>query len=208
MTPQPQKTNYEGSISELAKALISDLLKEAQDKQGDTPLDKIIFHIKFGGADAAMESISALSAYVHAKAAERQADAMESLAKTANKLQIAEQIDVVAGQAIVDERESKRDYLASTYTLKPDVLMLLWALRGLLVDASIRSLSRPDRFDPYGRLTTEEIAWSLRMTTEEFLRKLPRTEISGNIDFSLLEDFDIVHYSGTDAAPDEWMYGG
>lgn len=201
-TPKP----YEGAIIDLAKSLITDLLKESQKGIGDDSLDKIIKHVKFGGADATMASISALSAYANAKAAERQADAIESLAKTANKLQIADQIDT-AGQAIVDERESKRDYLASTYSLPTQTLSLLWALRGMLVDASIRSLSKPDRFDPYRRLSTEEIAWSLRMTSEAFWDALPRNP-DGSIDYSLLEAFDVLHYGGTADYPDQWIYGG
>lgn len=197
---------YEGSIIELAKSLISDLLKESQDKPGATSLDKILNHIKFGGADATMISISALSTYAHAKAAERQADAIESLAKTASKLQIADQVDTV-GQAIVDDRESKRDYLAKTYSLPTATLSLLWALRGMLVDASIRSLSKPDRFDPYRRLSTEEMAWTLRVTPEQFWAILPRNS-DDTIDYSLLEAFDVLHYGGTDEFPDEWLYGG
>lgn len=197
---------YDGSIADLAKSLITDLLKESQEKQGTTALERILNHIKYGGADASMVSIAALSAYAQAKAAERQADAMEALAKTANRLQLSEQIDT-AGQAIVDERESKRDYLAATYSLPTETLSLLWALRGLLVDASIRSLSKPDRFDPYRRLTTEEVAWSLRMSDQEFLAAIPKTP-DGRHDFSLLEDFDILHYDGDEEYPDGWMYGG
>ena len=109
-----------------------------------------------------------------------------------------------------NQRESKRDYLATTYSLPMPVLTLLWAMRGMLMDASIKALSRPDRFDPYRRVTTEEIAWSLRLSVDDFYLLLPRTSQSGGIDFdfSLLEEFDILHYGGTDIAPDDWMYGG
>jgi hypothetical protein len=201
-TPKP----YEGAIIDLAKNLITDLLKESQKGIGDSPLEKIMHHVKYGGADATMASISALSAYAHAKAAERQADAIEALAKTANKLQIADQIET-AGQAIVDERESKRDYLASTYSLPTHTLTLLWALRGMLVDASIKSLSKPDRFDPYRRVSTDEVAWTLRMSPEQFWDALPRHS-DGAIDYSLLEAFEILHYGGTVSEPDQWIYGG
>jgi hypothetical protein len=200
----PQKT-YEGSIIDLAKSLISDLLKESQDKQGATSLERIHNHVKFGGADATMASITALSAYAHAKAAERQADAIEALAKTASRFQIAEQMDT-AGQAIVEDRDSKREYLAATYSLPTETLSLLWALRGLLVDASIRALSKPDRFDPYRRLSTEEIAWSLRLSVDDFYARLPRT--SGGIDYGLLHEFDIMNYGGTEERPEDWIWGG
>jgi hypothetical protein len=131
---------------------------------------------------------------------------LEALAKTASKLQVADSLDTNA-QAIVDQRESKRDYLATTYSLPFKTLAVLWAMRGMLMDASIKSLSRPERFDPYRRLSTEEIAWSLRLAPEGLWESLPKTA-DGAIDYEILEDFDIMHYGGTDDAPDDWLYGG
>lgn len=197
---------HESAIIDLAKSLINDLLKESEKGIGDNSLDRIIKHVKFGGADATMASISALSAYAHAKAAERQANAIESLAKTASKLQIADQLDS-GGQAIVDSRESKRDDLATTYSLPTDTLTLLWALRGILVDASIKSLSKPDRFDPYRRVSTEDIAWTFRVSPEGFWAMLPRNA-AGSIDYALLEAFDILNFGGSLDEPDDWLYGG
>lgn len=203
-TTQPSRT-YDGSIGDLIKALINVLIEESQETYGDTPKDKIRNHLQFDKVVPALNSIGALSAYVSARAQERQATAMESLARTASMVQAADSAEV-SGQAIIDQRESKRDYLATTFSLPTEALTLLWAMRGMLVDASIKSLSRPDRFDPYRRLTTEEIAWSLRMTSEQLWAALPRH--ADGIDFSLLEDFDILHYNADDVRPDDWMYGG
>jgi hypothetical protein len=110
-------------------------------------------------------------------------------------------------QAITEGRESKLEYLTLTYSLPPSLLTLLWAMRGILMDASIKSLSVPDRLDPYRRVTTEEMSLALRMTPDAFFAALPQ-DGAGSIDFDLLEDFDILHYSGTDEAPDDWLYGG
>ncbi len=203
--PTPTKT-YDGSINDLAKALINDLIEESQKTHGDTPKEKIKNHFKFQAGESTLHAITALSTYAMARTQERQATAMESIAKTASKLQVAEAVES-GGQAIVDMREPKREYLASTYSLPPKTLSFLWAVRGMLMDASIKSLSRPDRFDPYRRLTTEEIAWSLRVAAPGFYEWLPKTS-EGSIDYDLLEEFDIMHYGGTDTEPEDWAYGG
>lgn len=202
--PTPVKT-YDGSIGDMVKSLINSIIKDSQETYGDTPLEKVRNQLKFNTGGDTLAGITALSAYMSAKAAERQAASLESLAKTASKLQVAETLDTNS-QAIVDQRESKRDYLATTYSMDTGTLSLLWAMRGMLVDASIKSLSRPDRFDPYRRLTTEEIAWSLRITSEQLWSMLPRH--GDGIDYELLEDFDILHYDDNDVHPDNWLYGG
>jgi hypothetical protein len=78
----------------------------------------------------------------------------------------------------------------------------------MLMDASIKSLSKPGEFHPYRRVTTAELAWGLRMKPEDFLGELPRTPRGGLIDYVILADFDIMHYGGSDSAPDDWMFGG
>lgn len=200
----PPKT-YDGSIGDMVKSLINSIIKDSQDTYGDTPLEKVRNQLKFNTGGDTLAGITALSAYMTARSSERQAAAMESLAKTASKLQVADSLDTNA-QAIVDQREPKRDYLATTYSLPTETLAVLWAMRGMLMDASIKSLSRPDRFDPYRRLTTEEIAWSLRMTSEKLWEALPRH--GDGIDYELLEEFDILHYNDDDVHPDNWIYGG
>lgn len=205
MTEQIKPT-YDVAISDMVRALISDLVDEAQQLgHGETPREKIRSHLKFNAGENLLHGITALSGYIQARASERQAAALESLAKTAGKLQVAESLEL-GGQAIVDQRESKRDYLATTYSLPTETLSLLWAMRGMLMDASVKSLSRPDRFDAYRRVRTEEIAWSLRLTPGVFVSMLPRTE--SGIDYALLEEFDVMRYGGTDDLPDDWMYGG
>jgi hypothetical protein len=210
MTEQPQETapqkTYDGSIGDMVKSLINSIIKDSQDTYGDTPLDKVRNQLKFNTGGDTLAGITALSAYMSARSSERQAAALEALAKTASKLQVADSLDTNA-QAIVDQRESKRDYLATTYSLPFKTLAVLWAMRGMLMDASIKSLSRPERFDPYRRLSTEEIAWSLRLAPEGLWESLPKTA-DGGIDYEILEDFDIMHYGGADDAPDDWLYGG
>jgi hypothetical protein len=210
MTEQPQETppqkTYDGSIGDMVKSLINSIIKDSQDTYGDTPLEKVRNQLKFNTGGDTLAGITALSAYMSARSSERQATALEALAKTASKLQVADSLDTNA-QAIVDQRESKRDYLATTYSLPFKTLAVLWAMRGMLMDASIKSLSRPERFDPYRRLSTEEIAWSLRLAPEGLWESLPKTA-DGAIDYEILEDFDIMHYGGTDDAPDDWLYGG
>jgi hypothetical protein len=210
MTEQPQETapqkTYDGSIGDMVKSLINSIIKDSQDTYGDTPLEKVRNQLKFNTGGDTLAGITALSAYMSARSSERQAAALEALAKTASKLQVADSLDTNA-QAIVDQRESKRDYLATTYSLPFKTLAVLWAMRGMLMDASIKSLSRPERFDPYRRLSTEEIAWSLRLAPEGLWESLPKTA-DGAIDYEILEDFDIMHYGGTDDAPDDWLYGG
>ena len=200
----PVKT-YDGSIADMVKSLINSIIKDSQETYGDTPLEKVRNQLKFNTGGDTLAGITALSAYMQAKASERQAASLEALAKTASRIQVADSLDTNS-QAIVDQRESKRDYLATTYSLSFRTLAVLWAMRGMLVDASIKSLSRPDRFDPYRRLSTEEIAWSLRLAPEGLWEALPKT--ADGIDYEILEDFDIMHYGGTDVAPDDWMYGG
>lgn len=200
-----QAKTYDGSIGDMVKSLINSIIKDSQDTYGDTPLEKVRNQLKFNTGGDTLAGITALSAYMAARSSERQAAALESIAKTASKLQVAESLDS-HGQAIIDQREPKREYLATTFSLPTETLVLLWAMRGMLIDASIKSLSRPDRFDPYRRLTTEEIAWSLRTTPEKLWEMLPRN--GDGIDFELLEDFDILHYNDNDVKPDDWMYGG
>jgi hypothetical protein len=210
MTEQPQETppqkTYDGSIGDMVKSLINSIIKDSQDTYGDTPLEKVRNQLKFNTGGDTLAGITALSAYMSARSSERQATALEALAKTASKLQVADSLDTNA-QAIVDQRESKRDYLATTYSLPFKTLAVLWAMRGMLMDASIKSLSRPERFDPYRRLSTEEIAWSLRLAPEGLWESLPKTA-DGALDYEILEDFDIMHYGGADDAPDDWLYGG
>lgn len=201
----PVKT-HDSAVAELCKMLINSVVKDSEGAYGDTPRDRLKYQVKQRSDDSMMGALGAFSTYLAARAAERQATAMESLAKTANRWQLTENLDTSA-QAIVDQREPKRDYLASTYSFDTDTLALLWSIRGMLMDASVKSLSRPDRFDPYRRLTTEEIAWSLRISPEELWSRLPRNPRE-EIDFSLLEEFDIYHYGGTSVNPDDWMFGG
>ena len=201
---------YDDSIGVLAKALINALIAEAHEDRNETSdIDKIRGHLAFGPTGQTVEGITALSSYMAARAAERQADALESVAKTVGKIQESETANSDA-QAIVDGREPRRELLASTYSLPSNTLSLLWAVRGMLMDASIKSLSRPDRFDPFRKVTTAEIAWSLRLSELDFYTLLPRTPSSGGLDFDfdLLQDFGIMHYGGSDTEPDDWMYGG
>lgn len=202
-TEQPK--TYGGSIDRLVKSLINGLIKDSKDTYGDTPLEQIRNRINFESSEHTMRSIGALSTYMQAQASERQAAALESLAKTANKWEMVSSVETT-GQAIVDQRESKREYLSTTYSFSLETLSLLWAIRGLLMDASVKSLSKPDRFDPYRRLSTEEIGWSLRISPEELWTRLPHH--GDGIDFELLEEFDILHYNNDDVRPDEWMFGG
>jgi len=197
---------FDIGVGNMLKALINDIVEEAQDAHGKTPREKIRTHLKYGAGENTMHAITAMSAYGTFRAAERQAAATEALAKTVAKLQVADSVDV-KGQAIVDLRQSKRDYLATTFSLPTEQLSLLWAIRGMLIDASLKALSKPDRFEPYMRVTTEEIAWTLRISSEKIIEQLPRTS-SGHIDFALLEEFDIMHYTDDDDGPDNWMYGG
>jgi hypothetical protein len=120
MTEQPQETapqkTYDGSIGDMVKSLINSIIKDSQDTYGDTPLEKVRNQLKFNTGGDTLAGITALSAYMSARSSERQAAALEALAKTASKLQVADSLDTNA-QAIVDQRESKRDYLATTYSL-------------------------------------------------------------------------------------------
>lgn len=205
--PEPTPSQkYDISIGDMTKLLINAIIKDSENSYGDTPMEKIRYQLRHGTGNDTLGGITALSSYMAARAAERQATAMESLAKTASKLQVADALDT-SGQAIVDDRESKRDYLATTYSLPTELLSFLWAIRGMLIDGSLKSLSKPAQFEPYRRVTTEEIAWTLRMTEQQFYDRLPRTP-QGEIDYSILQEFDILHYGGTDERPDNWMYGG
>ena len=204
--PAPAKT-YEVSIGDMVRMLINDLVDEANTHgYGDAAREKIRSHLKHGAGENTMHGITALSSYMTARAQERQATDMESIAKTASKLQVAGSL-ASGGQAIVEQRESRREYLSTTYSLPTETLSFLWSIRGLLVDASIKSLSVPSRLEPYQRLITEDIAWALRVTPEDVWSMLPRTP-QGSVDFSLLEEFGIYHYGGTEEKPDEWMWGG
>jgi hypothetical protein len=198
--------SHDAAIADLCKTLVNAFIKDSKNAYGDSALAKLQSAIKYDGNEAMWDGITALSTYLSVRAQERQATALESVAKAATRLQLTEAADQNA-QAIVDQREPKREYLASTYSLPMPTLSLLWAVRGMLMDASVKSLSKPDRFDPYNRLSTDEIAWSLRLDRGDFYIMLPQTA-NGNIDYELLEAFDIVHYGGTDLEPDEWMFGG
>lgn len=210
MTEPTEETpvrTHDDAVGTWIKSLINGIVKASDDNTHlKTPQERLMFELRQRADDKVMTGITGLSTYLSARAAERQATALESLAKSAGKMAMAETVDTTA-QAIVDDREPKRDYLASTYSLPTADLSLLWALRGMLVDASIKSLSKPDRFDPYRRLTTEEIAWSLRLTADQLWAALPR-KANDEIDFDLLEDFAIMHYGGTPENPDDWTYGG
>lgn len=201
----PIKT-HDGAIYGLCKSLINAIVKESETAHGETARDKLKNQITHRTNPEMVGAIEAFSTYLLAKATDRQATAMETLARSAQAMAMAETVDTTA-QAMVDQREPKRDYLASTYSLPSDTLALLWSVRGMLMDASVKSLSRPDRFDPYRRLSTDEISWSLRLEPHQFIERLPRT-VSGGIDYGLLESFDLMHYGGTVDAPDEWCYGG
>lgn len=206
ITQDSPTPTHDSAIGELCKTLINAFVKKSQDTHGDTPLAKLQNAIKYDGNEAMWDGITALSTYLSARAQERQAQSLESLAKTLAAQHRTESASTDA-QAVIDSREPVRDYLASTYSLPMPTLSLLWAVRGMLVDAAIRSLSKPSRFDPYERLTTDEIAWALRMDRADLYAMLPQTP-NGSIDFALLEDFGIVHYGGSDTEPDDWMFGG
>jgi hypothetical protein len=197
---------HDDAIYGLCKTLINAIVKESEGAHGGTPREKLKNEIQHRTRPEMVGAIEAFSTYLLARATDRQAAAMETVARSAQAMATAETVDSNA-QAMVDMRESKRDYLATTYSLPTVTLSLLWAMRGMLVDASIRSLSRPDRFDPYRRLTTEEVAWSLRITVDRLWSDLPRTT-DGRIDYGILDDFDIAHYGGTDEKPDEWLFNG
>lgn len=201
------------AIDEITKALIGTFIKNVEEvPYGDSPLDKIRSYLITSKSEKLLEGVADLSAYLQAQSLHRQAKALESIAASLNKAQLSTETDNRA-QAIVNERESKLEYLSITYSFDPDTLALLWAIRGILMDASIKSLSRPDRFDPYRRVSTETLAHALRLTPERFISSLPRKtdgpRTNGfHIDYDLLEDFDIMHYGGTTEFPDEWIYGG
>jgi hypothetical protein len=204
--PTAAKTQVD-AVERLATQLLTGLVKDSQDKGfGATPVEKIRSLFKDNTSGDTLAGITALSEYLSAHHAGRQATALETIAKEIEKSSAAGSSEV-AGQAIIDARVSKREALASEHSLPSPTLSLLWALRGIVVDAAIRALSRPDRFDPYPHVTTEEMAWTFRVTPEAFWEMLPRNS-GGDIDYSLLEAFDILHYGGTDEYPDAWMYGG
>lgn len=205
-TEEELPPTHDEAIGALIKSLINGEVAASKDAFGDTPRDRLRNHMKNRANDTVMGSIVGLSAYLQARAAERQATAMEKVARTVSTTATASREDVTA-QAIVDEREPRRDYLATTYSLPFKTLALLWAMRGMVMDAAIKSLSRPERFDPYLRVSTEDIAWSLRLAPEGLWSALPRNP-RGEIDYRLLEEWDIVHYGGTSEQPDDWMYGG
>jgi hypothetical protein len=205
-TETPTARDHDSAVAELCRMLINSVVKDSESIYGDTARERLVNHVKSRTDERMMQALDAFSAYRSAQAQERQAAAMESIAKTASRIQMTESIDTTA-QAIVDEREPKREYLASTYSLPPKTLMLLWSMRGMLVDASIKSLSRPDRFDPYRKVSTEDIAWTLRFAPEGLLKILPRKD-DDSIDFDLMEEFGIVHYDGTPEQPDGWMFAG
>lgn len=205
-TTEEAPRNHDQTVAQLCRLLINSVIKESATAHGENERERLTFHVKNRTDDSMMGALTAFAAHRSAQAAERQAAAMETVAKAMNTMALSESNDLTA-QAIVDEREPKRDYLATTYSLPTETLMLLWSVRGMLMDASVKSLSRPDRMDPYRKVTTEELAWSLRMTPEQFWQALPQDGKGGRA-FDLLEAFDIMHYGGTDDEPDDWMYGG
>lgn len=195
------------AIDEITRALIGTFIREVEEHSyGDAPIDKIRSYLITSKSEKLLEGVGDLSKYLAAHAAERQAKALEQIAAHVSAQQIAAETSTRT-QAITEGRESKLEYLTLTYSLPSRLLMLLWAMRGILMDASIKSLSVPDRLDPYRRVTTEELSLALRMSPDEFLAILPK-DASGSTDFDLLEEFDILHYGGTDEFPDDWMYGG
>lgn len=195
------------AIDEITRALIGTFIKDVEElPYGDSPIGKIRNYLIKAKSEKLLEGVGDLSAYLNAHAAERQARALEQIAAHVSAQEMAEKSSTRT-QAITEGRESKLEYLTLTYSLPPTLLTLLWAMRGILMDASIKSLSVPDRLDPYRRVTTEEMSLALRMAPDAFLAALPQ-DGDGSIDFDLLEDFDILHYGGTDEFPDDWMYGG
>lgn len=195
------------AIDEITRALIGTFIRNVEEQPyGDTPIEKIRNSLIQSRSEKLLEGVSDLSEYLHARASERQAKALEQIASFVSSQDTAQKTDART-QAITEERESRREYLTITYSLFPETMALLWAMRGILMDASIRNLSVPDRLDPYRRVSTSDMALSLKLTQEKFVDSLPRNP-EGEIDFELLEDFDILHYGGTDELPDEWIYGG
>jgi hypothetical protein len=195
------------AIDEITRALIGTFIKDVEEfPYGEKPIEKIRNYIIQSKSEKLLEGVADLSGYLAAHAAERQAQALEQIAAHVTAQQAAAAASTRT-QAITEERESKLEYLTLTYSLSTPLLTLLWAMRGILMDASIKSLSVPDRLDPYRRVSTEEMSLALRMSPEELIEALPR-DADGAIDFDLMEDFDVLHYGGTDAAPDVWMYGG
>lgn len=211
LTDRPVKS-FEELINDLIKALINSMITESQAlPYGDNELDKMRKYLQNAGENT-LHAITAMSAYAQARAADRQATAIEALSKTISRTHVSSRVmtsdsTTVPGQSIVDQRESKRDYLATTYSYPSETLALLWAVRGILTDASFKALSNPAVFEPYRKVTSAELAWSLRLSPEVFLNMLPKSP-HGSIDFTVLEDFDIYHYDGTDEEPDGWMFGG
>lgn len=195
------------AIDEIARALIGTFIKNVEEHPyGDAPIEKIRNYLIQSKSEKLLEGVADLSAYIQARASERQAKSLEQIAAHVTAQETGNKTDART-QAITEERDSKREYLTITYSFPPEKMAMLWAMRGILMDASVRSLSVPDRLDPYRRVSTEDMALALRLSPEEFLERLPR---KGNeaIDFELLEEFDILHYAGTDASPDDWIYGG
>lgn len=204
------KQSHDGAILDLCKTLINSIVSDSETVHGDTPRERLKNQVKHRSDPNMVGAIAALSTYGLARATERQATATEMVAKAMGRLQPngADNgtVDETAA-AMVEMREPKRDYLASTYSLPTDLLLLLWSVRGMVMDASVRSLSKPERFEPYRVLKTDEIAWSLRVEPRSLVERLPRMA-DGSIDYDLLEDFGIMRYGGTPDEPDDWMYGG
>jgi hypothetical protein len=195
------------AIDEITRALIGTFIKDVEEHPyGEKPIDKIRNYIMQSKSEKLLEGVADLTGYLTAQAAERQAKALEQIAAHVSAQQVAAETSTRT-QAITQDRESKLEYLTLTYSLSTPLLSLLWAMRGILMDASIKSLSVPDRLDPYRRVSTEEMALALRMSSEDFLAALPRDE-SGIIDFDLLEAFDVLHYNHDSERPDDWIYGG
>ncbi len=202
----PAKTHTD-AILELAKTLLNSIVKDSEKVDHvSTPMEKLKVQVKDRSDPAMVGAISALSAYGQARASERMATAMETIAKTVKATATDAAVDTNA-TAMIDLREPKREYLATTYRLDSHTLSLLWAIRGMLIDAALKSLSVPSRFDPYLVTTTEQLAYSLKLDPEDLLELLPKNT-KGEIDYRLLEEFEIMRYGGTDEAPDDFMYGG
>lgn len=203
------KPTHDGAILDLCKTLINSIVSDSETVHGDTPRERLKNQVKHRSDPNMVGAIAALSTYGLARATERQATATEMVAKAMGRLRSNGGDDTVdeTAAAMVELREPKRDYLATTYSLPTDLLLLLWSVRGMVMDASVRSLSKPERFEPYRVLKTDEIAWSLRMEPRSFIERLPRMA-DGSIDYDLLEDFGLMHYGGSPEAPDDWLYGG
>lgn len=205
---KPDDATTDQAISTLIRSMISALIARSREEDyGKTPLEKLEYTLTDRTkSESLLKGINSFTEFLAARAAERQAKALETIAAQGATHRIVSEANQTA-QAIIDAREPKREHLALTYSLPPEMLTHLWAMRGIVMDAAVKSLSRPDRFDPYGKVYTDDMAYTLRLSTDEFLARLPRKN-DGSLDVELLDAFDIRYYGGSTNQPDEWMYGG